>query len=295
MRAVSTVLDTGLFLLLVGAAMLTLTLPVGTLPTADAAVADGTGDVIATTTADVRYTLAPGGSEVNGSVVAFPDASGPGFRRTAHGTLATHLAAAAVASLTVGGERVSHSRDGFRDAVRNATAAAVRNRDQLVRVRAVWRPYPGAPVRGVVHVGPRPPPSVAVHTATLTVDSGLPATRGAAVAAAASGGYQAVGRTVSRHVVAGLFPPNATRSALLGDYPTEHLAASRYHRLAAALGANLGSAVRRDDPASANTALTSALGARFAADMRERFRSPAAAANRVAVGTVRITVRTWSP
>ena len=295
MRAVSTVLDTGVFLLLVGAAMLTLAVPAGPLPFADADAADPTADVLATSTADVQYSLAPGARQADEELVSFPRTGGPAFDRTAHGTLADHLGTATVETLTVDGRRVTHTGDGFRTAVANATRTALRGRDHLAQVRAVWEPYPDAPMRGEVTVGRSPPPATTVHAATLTVDSGLPAARQQARTVAASGSYASVAEAVAVRVVDGLFPPEAAEDALLGDYPVDRLVAYRYRQMGRLLGANVTAAVRANDVERANAALTDSLADRLAADMRTQFESPAAAAERVRVGTVRVTVRTWSP
>ncbi|MFD1586941.1 hypothetical protein ACFR9U_08095 [Halorientalis brevis] len=295
-RATSTVLDAALFLLLVGAAVATLTVPTGSLPSADADAADEMADVLATSTADVRYSLAPGARCATSAVLAFPRTSGPQFERTAHGTLAGHLASAALGNLTVDGVQVTHTRDDYERAVANATRNATRRRVHLTHVRAVWKPYDDAPLSGEVSVGPTPPASAAVHAATLTVASGLPATRSEARAAAnTSGNMSAVGDVVAKNVVTGLFPPDATRAALLGDYPVAQLVTYRYERVGRLVGTNVTTRARANDATGANERLADSLGRKLTADMRSRFESADAAAANVSVDTVRLTVRTWSP
>lgn len=295
-RATSTVLDAALFLLLVGAAVATLTVPMGSLPSADADAADEMADVLATSTADVRYSLAPGARHVRSRVVVFPRTSGPQFQRSAHGTLAGHLASAAVGNLTLDGEQVTRTGDGYERAVVNATRNATRTRDHLTQVRAVWEPYDGAPLRGTMVVGPTPPPTEDVHAATVAVASGLPATQSEAQAAANdSANVSAVGDVVATNVVEGLFPPDATQSALIGDYPVAQLVTYRYERLGRLVGVNVTAEAMANNATGANARLSDRLGRRFAADMRSRFASPEAAAANVSVDTVRVTVRTWSP
>ncbi len=295
-RATSTVLDAALFLLLVSAAVTTLTLPTGSLPSPDADAADETADVLATSTADVRYSLSPGARHATSAVVVFPRTGGPQFQRTAHGTLAGHLASAAVGNLTVNGVQVTHTGDDYEQAVANATRDATRDRDHLTQVRAVWEPYDDAPLRGEMRVGPAPPPSGAVHAATLTVASGLPTAGPEARAAAKeSGNVSAVADVVARKVVAGLFPPNSTRTALLGDYPVAQLVTYRYERFGRLVGTNATSLAQANNATGANDRLADGLGRRLAADMRARFEAPEAAAANVSVDTVRLTVRTWSP
>jgi hypothetical protein len=299
MRAISTVLDAALFLLLVGAAVGILALGTSPPPTANADAADGVADTLTTSTATVHYTLAPGARRASSRVVEFPIPSGPMFQRTAHGTLASHLSTAVLGSLAVRGQRVSHARADYQQAVTNATRNLTRGRRHLAQVRARWEPYPGAPIRGTYTVGPTPPPAATVHAETAVVASGLPSARGAArrvtTEQGANATFDRVGAVVARRIVRGLFPPDRTRSALLGDYPVEELVTYRYERLGRFLGANVAAPAVADNATEANDRLATALGERLAADMRTHFRSPRDAAEAVSVGQVRITVRTWSP
>jgi hypothetical protein len=296
-RGVSSVLDAALFALFLGGAIVTLTLPAAPAPDEDRA--DAVADTLATTTAEVEYTLSPQpwGGRARG--VAFPWTDGRSFRRTAHGTLAEHLATAAVGSVAVDGRRATHTYSGFANAVSNATRNATRGRRQRVAVRAVWEPYRSASVRGVASVGPTPPATSDVHAARLTVDSGMPAVRAEALAAARKHSYAGVARVVARGVVRGLFPPNATRHALLADYPVNRLADHRYRRFGRLLGTGTSEFVavsaNRRDVAGANARVRRVLAARLATDMRARFDDPRAAARAVSVGDVTIAVRTWSP
>jgi len=295
-RGVSSVLDAALFALFVGGAIVTLTLPAAPAPSEDRA--DAVTDTVATTTADIEYTLAPGARQ-SADAVEFPWTAGPAFERTAHGTLAEHLATAAVGTVAVDGQQVTHTYDGLAARAVAETRNATRNRHQRVAVRAVWEPYPDAPLRGAVTAGPTPPPATDVHAATLTVDSGMPDTRSAALAAAENGSYGAVAATVADGVVRGFFPPNATRHALLADYPVNRLVDNRYRSFGRLVGTDttpdVSIADNERDVTGANERVRAALADRLATDMRERFETPRAAARTVGVGDVRITVRTWSP
>lgn len=288
MRGASTTLDAAVFLLLVTAA-------VGTLAASVAPEGRGSADasarVVATTTASVEYTLAPGARRADESLVAFPVESGPEFRRVAHGSLAELLAEAAVGNVTVRGEPVAHAGDGFERTVANATENATRRR---VAARAVWEPYRGAPVRGQARAGPRPPPDADVSAVTLTVSSGMPEARKRALRAAREDGYAAVARVVARATVRGLFPPNATRLALRGDYPVDALVEYRYRRTARLLDADVAAPVGAARTERANRRLARALAAELERDLRATFESPEAAARAVRVGEVRVVVRRWS-
>jgi len=166
-RAVSTVVDVAVCLLLVGAAALTLT----GAPIAEPDPATGRAEELASTLAGSTGT------------VVYADA---GRERTARGTLAGLLAAAAVTN------RTPATGDGFRQAVANATRPALGAREWRGQVTATWRPYEGADPGGTVVVGPTPPPGVDVHAATTGVPSGLDPRRRAILTEADRDGYTGV-------------------------------------------------------------------------------------------------------
>jgi hypothetical protein len=192
--------------------------------------------------------------------------------------------------VAVGGREVTHTDDGFERAARTAARDATTPR---VRVRAVWTPYPGSPVRGTLAAGPRPPADAQVGVRTLVVDSGVPAVRERAHAAARTDGYEEVARVVARATVRGLFPPEEMRLALSGDYPVSALARYRYLRAGQLLGSDVRESVDAVEPHQANERLSRALAARLERDMRSRFETPGAAARAVRTGEVRIVVRRW--
>jgi hypothetical protein len=285
----STVLDASLALLMISGAVLAVT---GATTPAPPRVdrADAAAETLATTTGSVNYTLAPGARRANATLVAFPVTHGPAFRRSDHGTLAALLAEAAVGTLRVRDDRLTHTHEDFAGAVRSVVRAAIDAAD--VQVVAVWRPYPGAHLGGRVAVGRRPPPDATVHAATLAVPSDLPSAREDAIESSTHG-YEAVARVVARRLVRGLFPPRPTRLALRGDYPVDPLVRYRYRRAAAAYGTTVADALERDDPVAANARLVEAAVPIVERELRRGFDSPATAADAVDVGTVRIVVRRW--
>lgn len=288
-RGVNTVLDAAVFLVLVTAAVLALTgsvTPVeGPPPAAPAA------EVVATSTAELAYSLAPGARRADERLVEFPVKSSPEFRRYAHGTHASLLAEAAVGNVSIAGSALTHTYDGFERAIENATENATGRR---VAVRASWAPYRGAPVGGRVRAGPRPPGRADVSAVTLTVDSGMPAVRDRVLAAARKGGYDGAARTLARATVRGLVPPNKTRFALEGDYPVDRLVEYRYRRAGQLLSANVGPALADGDTRGANRQLSRALADLLERHMRSSFATPEAAARAVRLAEVRIVVRRWS-
>jgi hypothetical protein len=287
-RAVSTLVDAAAFLLLVSAAVGTIVVSSPAPERAPSAAASA--ERLSTVTANPHYSLAPGARRANDSIVAFDRTVGPEFERVAHGSVASLLADAAVGNATVDGRELTHAGDEFERIVRAETRNATTRR---VRVRAVWTPYPGAPVRGVVTAGPRPPPDARVGVTVLPVDSGVLAVRERARSAARTAGYEGVAHVVARATVRGLFPPDRLRLALRGDYPVSALARYRYYRAGQLLGVPVERSIAAVEPTRANERLSRALAERMERDLRERFESPKAAARAVRTGEVRIVVRRW--
>ncbi len=289
----STVLDAAVCLLLISGGVVTLA--AAGAPADDPATtrADAVAETLATSTTGVNYSLAPGAPPARRvlGADAVPVESGPGFVRYRRGTYAALLGDAALSGVSVDGRRLTRTGDGFRAAVRNATARSVSLAG--TQVVAVWRPYPDAPVSARVSVGEAPPPGATVHAATTSVPSGVPAA-GAAARNASDEGYGGVADAVARAVVAGLFPPDEAALALRGDYPASALVRYRYRRAAALTGASVGDALAAENATAANARLRRALSARLESDLRARFDSPGAAARAVEARRVHVVVRTWS-
>lgn len=286
-RGLSTVVDVAVFLLLVSAAATTLTLPTEPTPVPDATPAR---TVVATTTASVTYSLAPG---VRAATEGEPrgDTGSPEFRRYAHGSVGGLLADAAVRNVSIDGQPVTHTADGFVRAVAATTANATGPR---THVRATWRPFVGAALGGQVRAGTPPPADARVASETLVVDSGVTVRRERTLRAANRAGYAGVARVVAAATVRTLVPVDGMRLALHGDYPVDRLAEHRYRRLGVLLNANVSPAVADGRPGPANAALRASLAERFERAMRDRFETPQAAARAVRVGRLRVVVRRWS-
>ena len=260
---------------------------------ADPDRADAVADALAATTATVNYSLAPGAAELNRSAMGTgrrPGGGTPELRRTTHGSLAGLLARAATASSGVAAgagppeEPITRTRVGFRRAVADAVRART---GAFVRIDAVWRPYPDAPVAGRVGVGPDPQGD-AVHAATLTIPTGVEP-----IPAAATVTFEALGRAVAARTVEVLVPQGAAQVTLRGGGSEAALVAHRYARLAAATNASVAAPLATEDTAAANARVAEALGARMATDLRSRYDHPGQAVEAVSVSSVRIVVRTW--
>ncbi|PSP98976.1 hypothetical protein BRC89_06215 [Halobacteriales archaeon QS_4_70_19] len=287
-RAVSTVADVALCLLLLSAAVGTLALPVSSpasrQPQSDPAA---TAEALATANVSVPYALD------TSDVAAESSASSAEADRVAHGSYATLLAEAAVENATLDGRPLSNASDGFGRAVAAAVSNTTGATGGRTRVVARWTPYQGAVTRGVVTAGPRPPRDAPTAAATLPVPSRFPDARERAVVAARREGYGGVARVLAAATIDGWFPPGRARLALRGDHPVDALLERRYRRTAALLGTTVGGPVEAAEPRRANTRLRTALARRYEMDLRNRFDSPMAAARTVRIGEVRVVVTTW--
>jgi hypothetical protein len=257
---VSTVLDVAVCLLLIGAAVATLTAapPTGT----DAApTADGTAAVLATTTAGI-----------------------PDRADTRHATLAAHLGHAAVTAAALDGRRLVAT--DYTGSVRGETARTVPER---AYVTARWRPFPGASIAGDLAAGRDPPASADVAAATLTVDIGIEAP-----APSDDPSFESIADRLATAVVEWLFPPRRTRTALL-DPRTAPATADRYRSAGDVLGVNVRPALQDAEVRATNAALAAALADRLAAALRAGYDSPDAASDAVSVDTTTVTIRRWAP
>ncbi|MFB6205035.1 MAG: hypothetical protein ABEJ05_00700 [Haloglomus sp.] len=293
-RAISTVVDVSLSLLLISAAVGTLALPVGS-PDTEPSRPDpaATVETLAAGTTSVTYTLDT--SRVD-STKTRPDAAGTNRAermRVAHGSYAELLAEAAVENATLEERPLSAASDGYERAVTTAIQNATLATGGRTRVSAVWTPYPGAPTRGVASAGSRPPSAAQVAAATMTVPSRFQSVRKRAVRAAERSGYAGVARLLARTTVAGWYPPAETRLALRGDYPVDALLRQRYRRTATILGTTVDSPLQAVEPRRANARLAAALARRYEQNLRARFDTPTAAAAAIRIDEVKVVVATW--
>ncbi|MFC7194297.1 hypothetical protein ACFQL4_05890 [Halosimplex aquaticum] len=291
-RASSTAFDTVIFVLLVGVA-------VGVLAGADARSVDGdriaeeTADVLATSTTEVTYTRSV--TVESSSLLGGTESQSVAVTRTARGTHAQLLAAAAVSTPSLDGSPLVGAGRELREESRVAAERVLHTREANVQVAVAWRPYPGATLASSFAVGDAPPSDADVSITTVSAASGLPNVTTEARRAAGRGGYGGVATVVARSVVDGLFSPSEMRAALYSEGPDRALTAHRYRRASDALGAETADLVRPRGVDAANRKLTRALAERLRADMRERFETPEAAARAIRTHQVRLVVRTWSP
>jgi len=294
MRAVSTVLDVSLFLLLVGAAVGLVA--VSSAPSVDGPVAptdpaDEVAETLASSTARVNYSLGP---DLAGTEWApLNAAEDPILTRSDHGSYAALLAEATVANGRLLREPLTIGGDEYASAVRDVTRRAIRLTNGSAAVRATWRPYVDAHLVGDVSVGGRAPPDVDVRTATVTVDSGFRTVRDEVRAAAEDEGFDGVAAVLANATVEKLFPERATRLAVRSGYPTAATAEARYAAVDDALD-GIDLAVEEDGVRQTNANVESALAEWYADDLRRIYGDPGVAAQNVRMDSVTVVVRTWS-
>ena len=288
LRGVSTTLDTVVFVLLVGVAVVVFAGadPVDT--TGPRRVSDETADVLATSTTTVTFERS---GTVQGTLLRGGQPQTVRVTRRAHGTYAELLAAAATANPELGGVPLTGTGGSLRESVVNATGRALPAGRANVQVRATWRAYPEAPLERTVIVGERPPPDADVAVATVTVPSGFP---GVNESLGPDPTYEAVARSVARAVITGLFDPDRTGDAVASEGADRAVVADRYRRASAVLGVHTDDALADGDVGEANRRLMNSLTPELRLHMEGQYGSPSAAARAVSVDRVRVVVRAWS-
>ncbi len=279
-RAVSTVVDVTVCLLLISAGIVALTLPVSE-PPPDRKV-DNVAALVGTTTANVSYNL---------SYQDLPDLSvgqeQRSTRRHRHSTIAGLLAQAAITNVSVKGPSVAPEAAGFRSAVRKAARRVIPAR---LSATARWEPYPGAPVSGTVTAGDPPPKHADYQVATLTVPVSAMALRGDPGTATS---YRDAATLTARAIVEGTLPDR------YGTAPTgDNIAVQTVIHRSRLLSGNESLPARAylvsGDVSALTDRVTEALADRLVSDLRTQFKTPAEAVAAVEPGTVTVVVRGWT-
>lgn len=297
-RAVNTVADVSLAIVLVTAAIaLVAAAPEDAPASHDQAEADQTAEVLSTATLSVPYALDP---------VVAATAPDRGYdetelRRASHGTVATLVADAAVASLTgPDGQRLSPMGEVYEDAIDTRFEARLVGSNFETNVTAIWEPYDGTTLRGTATVGEPVPPTAEYSSVRLTVPSGF---ESVGSDAANESGFESVATRVADTLLEGYQPPLSTKRALESSGLERELAVFRYRQLARLIDGTAPDdrRLRRDidpdaaSPTQLNRYLSIHLADQIEANLRATYDSAEAAADAVSTGTVTVIVRTWEP
>lgn len=302
-RAISTVMDVSLALLLISASVVAVGLYLhddGDRDRTDGQRGDRALETLSGTTITITYDL---GAENESGVAATDseyyerpsrlesDADDAGDRDeiTTYGSATDLLGEAALTNVRIDGTELFAYGHDVERSVEAATQGRLAGGERSVYAIATWEPYDGAGIAGTATVGERPPRSADVSSATTTVSSSVPAVDAETLADAflegetettdRSGiedGFDAVGEEIARAVVAGYFPPRETQYALESTLPERGVTVYDYRRTAAAVGVDVDDHVTGSTPSAtaANAALrgdagdADGLAAAIAADVR---------------------------
>ena len=261
-RAVSTVMDVAICLLLVGLAVAALTAAVPSDSQPIEADSDTVVESLMTATTTVPTS-----------------AEGP-----VHGTMVEHLIHATVVGATIDDETLTESP--YPDAVSHEIE---RDTPTRTHVTARWEPYPDSPLHGTINAGSSPPSSADVAVTTRTIHAGIDSPQ---FAVADSFGTLAV--SIAEAYVARLFPEERVRIQLV-DPRTAHATAERYRTVAETIGVDIDNEIEEASANRANQRLSNALAADLEADLRISYETPEAAASALETEHAQVIVRRWEP
>lgn len=303
-RAISTVVDVSLGILVIVAAMGVVVTAAET-ETADHDPTDAAyaAQTVTGSTVNTTYSLGPALERYFSDHRQIGNSSdGSEMSRVSQGPIATQVADLAVAMAAVDGERFWAGGTAYKQALETAVWTRLRGSRFDLSVSARWQPVEGAALQGTTLLGEEPPPDADVSTTTFTVPSGLPDARERAVETVdGPGDYGAVARVVANATVTGLFPPLETQRALERTGVDSHLTRYRYERLASALDGDWATveahgwlAPSSADATATNTYLSRRLAALLETRLEKSHASAVDAARTVSTGSVTLTVRTWT-
>lgn len=332
-RAVATVLDVGLALLLIGAAVALIgtTLYGEPTPGEQPESAERTATTLVSSTITIEYdrsAVRESSAWVEPEGVADDD-----FVQTDYGPAGVLLADAAVANAHYDDTLVLEYGPALEDAVSASSSDILTGVTNNYYLLARWEPYTNSTVQGSVTAGFAPPPDRDLRQAELTISSGIDSINETAVAseyaavATRSGndyedGYGVIAEAIAAEIVEGQFPPRTTQTALESQNVNRAMKVYHYQRAASALGVadefdpeSEGNPIsRRGNASAANEILVDALadeleddiaGTELERRLAEEYDDHAATEEELAratapvletevhVETVTITVDTW--
>ncbi|MFP8952950.1 hypothetical protein ACLI4Z_08265 [Natrialbaceae archaeon A-arb3/5] len=279
-RAISTVVDVSICLLLITASVVLIAVFLADDSTRhDSQIADETAQTLATSTTTVEYSIQPVEQYDETGVFDDVEYEDDRYERVRHGPLAQLLAAAAVANLQLDGERLSDAGVEFEEGVDANVRSELLGANDAVHVLARWEPYESATIHGEATAGDRPPDDADVSAATLSVSSGFPTVSADDLAGtydAENESFERTAEPIADAIVSGSFPNESTTIALQGSDLDRDLALYEYQRMGDELGVEYdleeGNLSRTSaNVSAANEKLSSNLTETIAADLEETF------------------------
>ncbi len=306
-RAVSTVADVSLALVIISAAVVMMGVFLQADPgTHEPMTADRSAETVAGMTVTARYnvsgvtehstTITPADTEIE-----WPTDS-TAFARSRHDTMADLLAEAAIANATYGGKQPTVTDGPFEEAIDGRFRTRIGGADTNVHVTAIWRPYRGSSIEGIATAGPSPPVDADISSVTMTVPSGI--TLQNDVSTLHSRGEDRA-EQLARRIVASQFPREEMVHSLESQGMARDIAVYRYYGFLDAVGtaADHDHTDDRDslsryaaDPAELNEKIAIDASDSLAdqmADEQRNFATDERFAGWLTIEDVEIVVRTW--
>lgn len=293
-RAVSTVVDVSIALLLVSVAVAILVsfTPPAASPD-DTPESTTVGSTLTSTTVDANYTI----DDLVESAVADPGEYDENDRqRIAHGTIGAHLATIAIANLELEGSHLSFGSADYEAQLDETIRAILAESNTRGNVTAVWEPIPGGQIRGTTSLGEAVPPHTDVSVTTMTVPSGIDAVSGESNTGVVS--FDGLAQRLAANIVEAYLPERNAQRALESSGLDRELTVHRYGTFADVLGIDANAldthlTATTANATQANHYLEEALASLLQPHLENQFETPQAAVDGVALDDVRITVRTW--
>ena len=300
-RAVSTVLDVGLALLVISASVLLIGFYLGIddepieRDRGDRAYQTLSGSTV-TITYDVSAENESGHAATDSEKFQLPDdldseEVGELYRSTTYGTATGILGEAALTNVAIEGRELYAYGDNVEESTDNAIRSTLIGSEGSIYAVATWQPYEDASIAGTATAGERPPKTRDVSGTTGTLSSSIPAVDSEDLATEfyleqdsdvgspiddGADGFDAAGVVVAETIVEGLFPVEGTQYALESTLTQRAVVAYNYRKLAQSVDVDVDDHVTRTNPnaAAANEALVGevgdddGLGAIIAEDLR---------------------------
>lgn len=234
-RAISTVLDVALALVLISASVLMLFVFLGGEDTrSDPVRADQTAETLAGTSIGVEYSMdevLKYDDEYDDDIFADVSEDSHYLDRSAHGPATGLLADAAVTNVEFWGNQWTRGGTGFERAVNGAILGAITGLNHSVRVDAIWRAHEGSGVVGEASAGQAVPPDADVNSVTFVAPSGMDDVSDELETEYDSGEFDDAAQVIAEAIVEHFLPPEKMQRDLESSSANRDLALYRYNRM----------------------------------------------------------------
>lgn len=304
-RAVSTVADAALAIVLIVAAMGVLVAFVESDDREhDPIKSEHTAQTVTASTMNTTYNVSDAVDHLDENYSYYSPYEGDQLERVSHGAVGTQVADVAVANIALAGQQVSREAEDYEAVLDEQLQAALVDSQFDTQISAYWTPLDGVGIEGVAEIGQTPPHDADVSTTTVTVASGFPDASESALAATNNDtDYRSVAEAVADATVEGYLPELESQRALESSGLDYLLTTYRYNRFANVLVGHTDDLEQYLTPFEANaSAANEYLSAQLTDELTEQleslhgdvYDSSDDAGESVSISEVTITVRTWT-